>query len=269
LGGSIALAAAQKGTFEVAIWARRAEAVVQLRERGFGARASTDLAAVVKDADLTVLCVPIGAMPALARELVSLIPSDSVITDVGSVKAPVVAELATQFRTHGRFIGSHPMAGSEQSGLEAARADLFEGATCILTPEPATDREALVTVADFWRLLGMEVLELTPAEHDEIVALISHFPHLLAATLVKTVAETNPHAFGFCGPGFRDVTRVAGGPPEMWSEILRTNQQAVRKCAEAMIENLRGIVTLLDRPQPMTDFLSEAKAQRDRLQLRK
>jgi prephenate dehydrogenase len=265
LGGSIALAAEQKGNFDVAIWARRTAVVEQLHKRGFKARASTELSSVVEGAELIVLCVPIGAMQALAREMVPRIAADCVITDVGSVKASVVAELGAIFRERGRFVGSHPMAGSERSGLEAARADLFEGATCIVTPETASPVDAVLKVADFWRLLGMEVLQLTPGDHDQIVALVSHLPHLLAATLVNTVLATNPRAFDFCGPGFRDVTRVASGPAEMWSEILHTNHEAIRKCAEAMIENLRGIVTLLERPQPMTDFLSEAKAQRDLL----
>jgi prephenate dehydrogenase len=109
------------------------------------------------------------------------------------------------------------------------------------------------------------VIEVAPAAHDEIVALVSHLPHLIAATLVQTVVAENARALDFTGPGFRDTTRVAAGPPAMWAEILRTNAPAVRKSAEAMIEKLRGILTLLDREQPMTDFLTEAKTQRDRL----
>ena len=113
------------------------------------------------------------------------------------------------------------------------------------------------------------MIEASPPRHDEIVALVSHFPHLLAATLVNVVAEQNASAFDFSGPGFRDTTRVAAGPPAMWAEILRSNRAAVRKSAEAMIEKLRGIVTLLDHDASMTEFLTQAKAQRDRLQLPK
>ena len=116
-----------------------------------------------------------------------------------------------------------------------------------------------------WQTLGGRVLEVAPAAHDEIVALVSHLPHLLAAALVQTVLAENARAFEFCGPGFRDTTRVAAGPPAMWAEILRTNRAAVRKSAEAMIEKLRGIITLLGQDEPMTAFLTQAKAQRDRL----
>jgi prephenate dehydrogenase len=157
------------------------------------------------------------------------------------------------------------MAGSEQTGIRAAREGLFDGAACIVTPNAASDAEAVAAVHAFWQLLGCRVLEVSPEAHDEIVALVSHLPHLLAATLVHTVLSENAAAFDFGGPGFRDTTRVAAGPPAMWDEILRTNRAAVRKSAEALIEKLREILTLLDRDAPMTEFLTQAKAQRDRL----
>jgi prephenate dehydrogenase len=269
IGGSIALAARARGGFRVAMWARRPEAVAEVAARQIADRVSADLREVVADAALVVLCVPVGAMPALAREIAAAIPAGTIVTDVGSVKAPVCAELGAIFRGRGRFVGSHPMAGSELTGLAAARADLFEGAAAIVTPEPDSDAAAVAAVTEFWKGLGSRVIEVAPAEHDRIVALISHLPHLVAAALVETVAGEDPLAFDFCGPGFRDTTRVAGGPPEMWAEILRTNSTAVRAAAEALIEKLRGIATLLDRDRPMTEFLTQAKAQRDRLRLPK
>ena len=265
LGGSIALAARRAGGGRIALWARRAEAVAEVAALGLADAVSTDLRAIVADADLVILCVPIGAMPALAREIAGLISPRTIVTDVGSVKAPVVAELGEIFRERGRFVGSHPMAGSEQNGIRAARAELFDDAACILTPDAASDAAAVAELRAFWQTLGCRVLEVSPAAHDEIVALVSHLPHLLAATLVHTVLAENARAFEFSGPGFRDTTRVAAGPPAMWAEILRANRDAVRKSAEAMIEKLRGILTLLDRDQPMTEFLTQAKAQRDRL----
>jgi len=266
LGGSIALAARRVGGWRVGLWARRAEAVAEIGARGIADAASTDLRSIVSGADLVILCVPIGAMPALAREIADAISAQTIVTDVGSVKASVVAELGAIFRARGRFVGSHPMAGSEQTGIAAARAELFEGAACIVTPDASSEAAAVAGVRAFWQSLGSRVLAVSPAEHDEIVALVSHLPHLLAATLVQTVLAENPRAFEFSGPGFRDTTRVAAGPPAMWAEILRTNRAAVRKSAEAMIEKLREIVTLLDREPPMTEFLTQAKAQRDRLQ---
>ncbi len=269
LGGSIALAARARGGFGVSMWARRPEAVEEVARRQIADRATSDLRAAVADASLIILCVPVGAMPALAAQIVDAIPAGAIVTDVGSVKESVCAELGAIFRPRGRFVGSHPMAGSDQTGIAFARADLFEDAAAIVTPDHSTDRDALAQVGEFWRLLGSRVLEVAPAEHDRIVALISHLPHLLAAVLVDTVASEDPAAFDFCGPGFRDTTRVASGPPAMWAEILRTNSTAVRAATEALIEKLRGIATLLDRDRPMTEFLTQAKAQRDRLRLPK
>ncbi|MDQ3624500.1 MAG: prephenate dehydrogenase/arogenate dehydrogenase family protein [Verrucomicrobiota bacterium] len=268
LGGSIALALQRQPGTRVAVWGRRGEAVEEARRRGLAAFASTEIGAVVRDADLVVLCTPIGVMPVLAREIAPIIRPEAIVTDVGSVKQAVVAELAPIFEPRGRFVGSHPMAGSEQTGLEAARADLFEGAVCIVTPNARTPESAASEVSAFWERLGCRVRVLDPGEHDDIAALVSHLPHLLAATLVQTVAGKNGEAFEFAGPGFRDATRVASGAPAMWAEILQTNREAVCRGAEAMIEKLREIITLLERAEPMSGFLSEAKDLRDRLRLR-
>jgi prephenate dehydrogenase len=270
LGGSIALAARQHASWRVSIWARRPEAVAELRDRGIGDEASTELAAVADGADLVVLCIPIGAMPSVAECLATVIAPRAIVTDVGSVKARVVEELTPIFRERGRFVGSHPMAGSEQTGITAARADLFGGSVCIVTPHEGADPQAVETVGAFWRTLGCRVRHLHPAEHDETVALISHLPHLLAAALVNSVSAQRPGALDFVGPGFRDTTRVAGGPPPMWTEILASNGPAVLKSADAMIAKLREFMTLLERQSDgdtlsMNEFLTHAKTERDRL----
>jgi prephenate dehydrogenase len=273
LGASIALACRRLPQVRVALWGRREEAVAALRERGIGDLASTDLGEVVREADLVVLCVPIGAMPALGQELVRLCRPGTLVTDVGSVKGPVVVELAALLQGKLRFVGSHPMAGSEQQGLEAARADLYEGHVCIVTPDPLADAAAVTEVSAFWESLGCQVRQLGPEEHDSIVAAISHLPHALAAVLVNAVAGQVPEAFDFAGPGFRDTTRIAAGGPEMWSEILLSNRAAVQKSAEAMIEKFHEFLTLLDSSSPgdqasMIHFLSSAKAQRDQLRVK-
>lgn len=272
LGGSIALALHQQGAADVAVWARRAEAVDAVRAAGFARLASTRLAEVVTGAGVVILATPIGALPLLAREICADLSPSALVMDVGSVKAAVVAEIEPIFAGRARFIGSHPMAGSEQTGLQAARADLFAGAVCLITP---TARTALATADEataFWQSLGGIVRQLSPEAHDAAVAWISHLPHLLAATLVNTVAAQEPDALNLCGPGFRDTTRVAAGPPEMWTEILAQNHPAVRKSLDALIEKLREVATLLDRAAPerdslMKEFLTHAKAERDRLRL--
>src|SRR4051794_8049771 len=140
LGGSIALAARRLPGWSVSAWARRPAAVDELLARGIVEAASTQLEAIAAEADLVVLCVPIGAMPALAEQLAEMVPAHAIVTDVGSVKGPVVAALTPLFQERGHFVGSHPMAGSEQAGLQAARADLFDESVCILTPQAEVTR---------------------------------------------------------------------------------------------------------------------------------
>ena len=268
IGGSIALALRRLGGSHVTLWARRSEAVGEVIAAGCADAATADLGAAVKDADLVVLCVPVGAMSGLAVTIATAIRSDCVVTDVGSVKAPVLAELRPIFRERGRFVGSHPMAGSEHTGLAAARADLFDGATCIVTPEPDTEAAALGEVRDFWKSIGCRVIELPAAEHDECVALVSHLPHLLAATLMNTVAQKNEHAFRVVGPGFRDSTRVASGPPAMWREILRENSAAVLPAIDALIAKLsdfRQTLALAGDGREIHDLLATARATRNRI----
>jgi prephenate dehydrogenase len=272
LGGSLALAARRAGGFHVSLWARRSEAVEELRELNVADVASANLLTVVEGADVVVLCVPVGAMEALAQQIAPVLQKDALVTDVGSVKAPVVAKLGPIFRGSAQFVGSHPMAGSEQTGVRAARADLFDDAVCIVTPENDSSPEAVRRISEFWQKMGCRVREISPDAHDEAVAAVSHLPHLAAAALVNAVSEAYPEAFDFAGPGFRDTTRVASGPPEMWTEILSSNRRAVRKTAEAMVAKLEQFIKLLDRDslesEPrMNEFLTQAKTQRDSLRL--
>ncbi len=267
LGGSIALKLRASGGNHVALWARRAEAVEEICALGCANVASTDLRMVVEGAGIVVLCVPVGAMPALAREIAPFIRAEALITDVGSVKSAVVEELSRIFAGHGRFVGSHPMAGSEHTGMKAATAALFEKTTCIVTPTATTDAAALTEVSTFWQSLGCRVISLPAEEHDECVALISHLPHLVAANLVNTVAAKNAHAFEVVGPGFRDSTRVSSGPPAMWVEILRENADAVGSALDALIAKLTEFRQTLARSDAdgISAALTAAKQTRDQL----
>lgn len=275
LGGSLALALKARVGAQVAIWARREEAIEAVRAHGCADEASTDLRKVVAGADVVVLATPIGVMPDLAKQIAPHLLESALVTDVGSVKAPVCAQLSEIFAAGpGRFVGSHPMAGSEQTGLEAARSDLFDGAVCIVTPEEKTPPALVEHATALWKAVGGQVRILPPEEHDAIVAAISHLPHLLAAVLINTVSETCPAAFDFCGPGFRDTTRIASGPPQMWTEILGENCVAVSNALDALIEKLCAASKVLssgssERDLSMNQVLTEAKAQRDRLRLPK
>ena len=171
LGGSMGLAARHhKVAKRVVIWARRHEAADEAWKLGAADETVTDLQKAVADAELVVLATPIGVMRTLVEQFKPALPDGCVVTDVGSVKYPVVTALTAALSGKARFVGSHPMAGSEQSGIEAAKRDLFEGAVCIVTPREDTDKTALQLVHDFWKALGCSVQTLAPHAHDEIVA---------------------------------------------------------------------------------------------------
>ena len=264
LGGSLALAMRERTPdCRVTIWARRPEAAEQAGE--IADLASTHLAEVVRGADTIVFCVPIGAMPALAAQIAPFIEPDALITDVGSVKAPVVAALSAIFASRGRYIGSHPMAGSEQTGLSAARADLFEGSVALITPHPGVSEATQADAAVLWELLGCKVRTLSPDAHDEAVGLVSHLPHLLAAALVDFIAAQNRGAFEVCGNGLRDTTRIASGSPDMWTEILAENRAVLSRLLGSWIsrlEELREVLAGAD-DAGMKEFLTRAKDSRD------
>jgi len=270
LGGSLALSLRKNAPdSRIAVWGRRESAAAEVREMRIADIASTDLESVVHEADAVIFCMPIGHMRALAERVAPLLSPGVLVTDVGSVKVPVARALAPVFQKRARFVGSHPMAGSEQTGLAAARADLFENAACIITPDETTDACAVADAKEFWALLGCRVFALSPHEHDEAVALISHLPHLVAAALVKTAQTEKPAALDLCGSGFRDTTRVASGPPAMWSEILRENREPLKYSINAMIENLHAMTTLLDSgdANAMERYLADVKTARDRLKI--
>lgn len=262
LGGSIALAL--RGKSDVRLWFRKPEAALT---SGLGF-ATGDLAGAVAGCDLLVLAVPVGAMPALLTAAIEAgLPSRCVVTDVGSVKKSVHDSLATIVGESGNpFIGSHPMAGSERNGLQAARAGLFENAACLLTNDSGAEQAFCDALGNFWESLGCRISWLGAAAHDELVARISHLPHLTAAATAK-IALRDTSAGKFGGGGLRDTTRVASGNPEMWAEILTENREAVIPALRETIAELCEILATLEMPdQELAQrWLADAKALRDTL----
>ena len=257
---------------EVRAWARRAAVVELLRDsEGLGDHATGDLAKAVEGADLIILAMPTGAMAGVVEQWKDFGEvSEVLITDVGSVKVPVENEVGALVREKGgRFIGSHPMAGSEKTGLEFADGELFKGAPVILTPSASDPEEAAWTerLTRFWQALGARVSKMPAVEHDQLVASISHLPHLMAAALVRMVLRENPDAGNFSGGGFRDTTRVSAGPEDMWAGILADNREAVSDQLGALIEELESWKEALDTldMEQLCGFLSQARKLRESL----
>jgi prephenate dehydrogenase len=271
LGGSIGLAARHRKIAQrVVIWARRLDAADQAYQLGAADEATNDLVKAVTDAELVVLATPIGVMRALVDQIRPALPQGCVVTDVGSVKYPIVTALSDALNGKARFVGSHPMAGSEQSGIDAARRDLFENAACIVTPREDTDKAALKIVYDFWKALGCSVKTLAPLEHDEIVARISHLPHVVAAAVINVICHDDAQALNLVGPGFKDFTRIAGGPFEMWTEICLENRGEIGRALDQLIEELGKVRAAVENADAveLRAMLKRAKHFRDELRFR-
>lgn len=271
LGGSIGMAVKKrKLAKKVVAWGRRIEAAKQAVKLKAADEAADTPAEAVQGADLVILCTPVGSMAKLAREFRSKLQKGCIVTDVGSTKYEVVKHCSHVLSGKGIFIGSHPMAGAEKDGIQAARADLFDGAVCIVTPLPRTRTAPLKRLTEFWEALGCRIRTTSPSEHDEIVAFISHLPHLTAAALTNLVGDKKPEAFNFIGNGFRDMTRIASGPAEMWTEIAMSNHEEIRRCTDRLIEELESIRRNLANKSDieLRTYLRRAKQQRDELKHR-
>ena len=245
------------------MWVRSEQSAENARE--FFPFVSRDAPETASGSDICVLCTPIGAMPQLAEQLVPALSSRATVTDVGSVKAGVVRQLEAILGR--RFVGSHPMAGSEQSGISAAKANLFEGAVCILTPTEKSAPDKLQALRELWECVGCRILEMSPQEHDERVACVSHLPHAIAATLVNAISLRVPDIKHIAGGGYRDTTRIAAGPPAMWREILLENRTALLAGLEdfsAMLDTLKELIHLADSAE-LELFLERARAIRQDL----
>lgn len=267
LGGSLALAIQERmpGT-ALRLWARRESAEADIRARGIQAEFYTDAAAAAQGASLIILCTPVETMPALAEKIAQAdLAADCLITDVGSVKGSVVRALEPILGP--RFIGSHPMAGSEKAGIETARPCLFQNATCLLTPgarTPSSASDLLPRLRSFWQTLGCNVLEMSPEEHDEKVARISHLPHMMAAVTTLAALRTDPTAVACVANGFRDTTRVAGGDPGLWTGIALENRPALLTQLQAAAATLTELLEILGKPdeEELRRFLTEAQSLR-------
>lgn len=204
-------------------------------------------------------------MRGLAEHIRPVLSPQTVVTDAGSVKSGVVRDL--QSVCGGQFIGSHPMAGSERNGFTAAREDLFEGATCILTPTEETASRARQAVLGLWRAVGCRTAEMAPEEHDEVIARVSHLPHAAAAALVAAINVRVPDAGATAGGGYRDTTRVAAGPAGMWTEILLENREPLLAGMEeltASLETMKNLIKSGDS-EALEAFLAKASAIRKAL----
>ena len=268
LGASLALAVKEQGLAKaVHTWSRRAETRAKCMNAEWCDAVFETSSEACVGSDLVILCTPVETIAPLIQEISSSLASHTLITDVGSTKSLICRQSASVVPGSCTFIGSHPMAGSELSGLENAHANLFKDATCLITPLPGTPDTQIARLMTFWRALEMTLVSVSPEKHDEIVAHISHLPHLIASTLCSLLAAKESNWGHFSGGGLRDTTRVAAGDPSLWKQILEQNREEVISAINSFEEELHQLkVALLNKEShALTAILKRGKQYRDQL----
>ncbi|MFO7779591.1 MAG: prephenate dehydrogenase/arogenate dehydrogenase family protein [Nitriliruptoraceae bacterium] len=275
VGSSIALAIRAAGVGEVTLVDADPQVRARARQLGVAARVLGEVGAAVPDADLVIAAVPADAVPEVLLAAAEAAPPGAILTDAASLKANSTLEVTSRLRDAGarpeRFVGGHPMAGSERSGPEAADARLFQGATWVLTPTAATADATLTVLSTLLRRLGARVVALPPEQHDELVAVVSHLPQVVASALAAVAADaieaTGDAVLAVAGGGFRDTTRIAASDPALWLPILAGNRVAVLEALDAYTERLRQLRASVaeERWDELQTVLRRASAARRRL----
>lgn len=269
LGGSLGLAVKQRGlASKVDGLVRRSASVTECHRLGVVDHATRDVARAVEGADLIVICTPISRMKGLLVQMLPAMKKGCLVTDVGSVKASVVRELEPMVsKAGGHFVGSHPMAGAEKTGPASARADLFEGAVCVVTPSRTSVSTAVKRIEALWKAVGGVPMTLSAEKHDDLVSRSSHLPHIVAAGLVNYVlSPVHPKTQArLCGTGFRDTTRIASGSPAMWRDIVLANRVNLARVLGVFIADLEEFKHALEVEDiaAIDDFLEKAQQRRD------
>ena len=268
IGGSIGMAIKAEWPATVIVGFDIDRAVVKAAvEAGVIDEAAVDAAHGCRDADFVFVAVPVSAIPKVLHEIAGAVGPRTIITDVGSTKTTIVAVAETVFPPEANFIGGHPMAGSEQEGLRAATPALLREAVYVLTPTAKTGPEAFQKLHALLTKLGAKVMALSPEKHDEVVAAVSHLPHLTASALVNVVAgveEGVENRLFFAAGGFRDLTRIASGSPSLWVDICLDNKKAITKSLDQFVSELKEVRDLIAgarRPE-LLGLLEAARARR-------
>ncbi len=227
---------------EIVVATRSPDTLKRAEELGLGDRYTTSSQDAVKDADLVIVSVPVGASESVAKEISRSLKPGAIVTDVGSTKASVIAQMLPHMPANVHFIPGHPLAGTEKSGPDAGFPGLFEGRWCIFTPVADTDETALKRLRSFWEALGSKVDEMDAEHHDKVLAIVSHLPHIIAYNIVGTADDletvTESEVIKYSASGFRDFTRLAASDPTMWRDVCLHNRDAILEMLARFSEDL-------------------------------
>jgi prephenate dehydrogenase len=229
---------------------------------------STSIEKAAKQADIIILATSVNLIPDYAKKIIPLMKKTAILTDVGSTKNYIVSQVNDEIkRTCGsgksNFIGAHPLAGSEQRGIDSARPDLFEESVCVLTPTNLNSKKSITRLSNMWKALGARISIMTPSKHDEILALVSHLPHFVASSLAGVIDEKY---WKFAASGLRDTTRIASGDPDLWLSISKQNKQKIIEALRCFSEEVECMINDLERgnDKNLLGRLKKAKTVRDK-----
>ena len=246
IGSSLArVVRAKQLANEIAIATRSEATLKRAEELALGDSYTTSSAEAVRDADLVIVSVPVGASGAVARDIAASLAPGAIVTDVGSTKSSVIAQMRPHMPAGVHFVPGHPIAGTEQSGPDAGFATLFVNRWCVLTPPPGTDPEAVNRLTRFWKACGSDVEVMDPGHHDMVLAIVSHLPHLIAYNIVGTAehlqAVSESEVIKYSASGFRDFTRLAASDPTMWRDVCLHNREAILEMLGRFTEDLTAL----------------------------
>jgi prephenate dehydrogenase len=269
LGASIAMGLKDKKiSGEIWAWLRDEQKADACGKSYWCDRALIDLKEAVTGSDLILLCTPVESILDQLDPISQWAAEGCIVTDVGSLKKGICEKGEQAFENKSSsFIGSHPMAGSEKTGMEFASAEILSQKHCIVTPTKNTSKDDINKISMLWERLGMEVSSMGVEEHDEVMSWISHLPHLVASSLINAIISRNPKMVRYCGNGLRDTTRIAAGNPQMWMQILLGNKENLKRGIDDLIENLEGFKEALSDGDQLNllKILKSAKDSRDLL----
>jgi prephenate dehydrogenase len=270
MGASLSLGLRKRGfTGRISGYARREETRAQALEQNIADAVFADPAEAVREADIVVICVPIWTIAKLADEIIPALKPGAVVTDVGSTKSELLKMMEPLFAdSEACFVGSHPIAGSEKTGIDAGHADLYDGRLTVVCSSADTPEAAEQAVSELWKSAGSDVVGMSPEEHDATLASTSHLPHMVAAALARSVADGDPgKRAAFCGTGFKDTTRVASGSADMWVDIIDTNRTALETELDRFHEELQGLIQILraGNSEDIRRWLEDAAADRNEI----
>jgi prephenate dehydrogenase len=263
IGGSIGLALQQRGLASTVVGiGRRESSLSRAMRHGVVTETTTQIELGVANAELVVVCTPVGTVVESVERIVKHSPAATLVTDAGSTKLEIVRQLAVSLPDPAVFIGSHPLAGSEKTGPENARADLFEDRVTVLTPTERSAPNQIARLEQFWTALGCSVMQMSPSAHDQAVAMTSHVTHVIAAALAAATADEE---LPLVGSGWKDTTRIAAGDPELWRQILFSNRDQVLKSLGKFEKVLAKFRTAMERDDQarIVQLLDSGKQTRD------